>query len=195
MTKLQTAITISISASLCLGVVLIILFYERMKQSVIGTITGNYFTDTELCRSDTARKYGIDNTPSAEQWTNLHALRDNILNPARETYGSCIYVNVAFRSAELNKKLIELGYTASDNSQHCKGEAADITTKTLKGNRELFSIIAALGNFDQLIWEGNGTWIHVSYSSTGKQRGQILAQNTNKRGYTDITNNWQTAIA
>jgi hypothetical protein len=42
----------------------------------------------------------------------------------------------------------------------------------------VFDYIKENIKFDQMIWEfGNDTnpdWVHVSYSSSGKQRGQIL---------------------
>ena len=135
----------------------------------MGIITSNYFSDKELYISNTAKKNGIDNTPSDEAWKNLYALRDNILNPAREELGSCIYINCAYRCPKVNSLV---GGVA--NSQHTTGQAADITTKSIEKNKELFEIIVKQGLFDQLIWEGNGSWIHVSYSN--KKRGQLLAQ-------------------
>ncbi len=188
MTKKTKIITISASLSLAVCIILVIIFYERMKQSIKGTITGNYFSDKELYHSATAKKYNLDNTPTQEAWKNLYALRDNILNPAREKYGSCIYINCAYRCPAVNNKV-----GGASTSQHLTGHAADITTKTPKGNIELFKILVELGNFDQLIWEGNGTWIHVSYDPT-KQRGQMLKQLSGNK-YQNINQNWQTAIA
>lgn len=151
----------------------------------MGMVTKNYFTDKELYASNTASKYNIDNTPTESAWNNLYALRDNILNPAREIYGSCIYVNCAYRCPELNSKV-----GGTSNSQHLYGQAADITTSSVEGNKELFKILVEMNNYDQLIWEGDGTWIHVSYSST--PRLSLLAQKGSR--YVNIRSNWSNYI-
>lgn len=43
-----------------------------------------YFTIEELCQSETAEKYKIDNTPSEEIKKNLKTLVDCLLDPLRE---------------------------------------------------------------------------------------------------------------
>ena len=43
-----------------------------------------YFSITELTRSDTAKKLGIDNTPSDEIKNNLTLFIEKILDPIRE---------------------------------------------------------------------------------------------------------------
>ena len=187
--KTDTQISIIIIITTIVVLVIIIAFFQRIKQSTLGMITNNYFTFNELTYSKTAEKNNIDNTPTPAAKANLIALRDNILNPARQLLGACIYVNSGYRSPQLNAIIPG----ASATSQHCAGEAADIDTRSLKKNQRLFEILVSLGNFDQLIWEGNGTWIHVSHKSTGYNRGKILAQT--QTGYIDITNTWQTYIA
>lgn len=170
-------------------IVLIALNYKRMKQSIKGTLGKSYFTIDELCASETARQRGIDNTPTSEIRTKLQALIDNVLNPARQEYGAYIYVNSGYRCHKLNTVV-----GGVSNSQHLTGEAADITAGTVANNRKLFEILVRQGHYDQLIWEKtkNSLWIHVSYT-TNRNRGQILSYNDGK--YTDIRNNWQTAIA
>ena len=187
--KNQKIIILAVAAAVVIAVVIICFNFKRMKQSIMGIVTNNYFSDRELCASSTAKKYGLDNTPTEEAWQNLYALRDNVLNPAREQYGSCIFVNCAYRSPEVNKLV-----GGVSNSQHVTGQAADITTKSVEGNRKLFAILMEMGNFDQIIWEGQGAWIHVSFSSS-MNRHSVLAQNANGKGYTNIAQNWQTAIA
>lgn len=46
-------------------------------------VTKSYFTIEELCASDTAKKYGIDNTPNSIVISHLQQLI-NFLNPLRE---------------------------------------------------------------------------------------------------------------
>lgn len=191
----KTAENIIVTAAIIAAVVVVILVitsWKKMKQTVQGIASGNFFSDAELMHSDTAKKYGINNTPSPAAWANLHALRDAVLNPARQRLGSYILVNCAYRCKALNDKLRELGQPSSETSQHMTGEAADITAGSVAKNRELFRILVSLGNFDQLIWEKGGQWIHVSYKRTGG-RAQMLSWNGSK--YININSNWENAIA
>ena len=188
--KIDSKISIIIIATTIIVLVIIIVFFKRIKQSALGMITDNYFTISELCRSTKAKENNIDNTPTPEAEANLVALRDNILNPTRRLLGSCIYINSGYRCPELNALV-----GGVITSQHVTGEAADLDTRSLAKNRRLFEILVGLGNFDQLIWEGQGEWIHVSYKSNGYNRGEILAQNLTKTGYVNIKNSWQTYIA
>lgn len=98
----------------------------------------------------------------------LDALCLNVLEPARELYGFPIYVNSGYRTPAVN---IAVG--GDSNSQHMKGEAVDITTGTIAGNKKLFDIIAKNCDFDQLISEGKLKWIHVSFSKD-INRKQVL---------------------
>lgn len=184
--KNQTYLTMAAVLCAAAAVVLVIIYWTNMKQAIKGALTNNYFSDSELKYSATAKRLGLNNEPTEEIWTRLHALRDTILNPAREAYGSCIYINCAYRSPEVNKAV---GGAAT--SQHQSGHAADITTKSINSNRRLFAILTALP-FDQLIWEKGGQWIHVSYDPS-RNRRQMLSYNG--ISYTNITNTWQTAIA
>lgn len=128
-----------------------------------------HFTIDELCRSDTARSRGIDNTPTEEVKKSLTALVDNVLDPLREWYGKPIYVNSGYRCPALNKAV---GGVA--NSQHLTGQAADIDTNDRSENRCLMKHIEDNLDFDQLIWENGGAWLHVSYRPDGKNRRQVL---------------------
>ena len=126
----------------------------------------NYFTNNELIDSGTAKRLRIKNEPTKEQWTNLFAIRDNILNPLREKFGKPIRITSGFRSPELNKAV-----GGKPTSQHTKGEAVDITAVNKADNKELFELCKTL-DFDQLIDESNLTWIHISYKVPNRK--QIL---------------------
>lgn len=128
-----------------------------------------HFTIDELCRSDTARSRGIDNTPTEEVRKNLTALVGNVLDPLREWYGKPIYVNSGYRCPALNKAV---GGVA--NSQHLTGQAADIDVNDRAENRKLMKHIEDSLDFDQLIWENGGAWVHVSYRADGRNRRQVL---------------------
>lgn len=127
----------------------------------------NYFTNNELTESGTAKRLGIKNEPTKEQWTNLFAIRDNILNPLREKFGKPIKITSGFRSSELNKAV-----GGKPTSQHNKGEAVDITAVNKADNKKLFELCKTL-DFDQLLNEHDYSWIHVSYRKSGN-RNQVL---------------------
>lgn len=129
-----------------------------------------YFTIEELTRSTVATARGIPNVPGENEREALEVLTLALLDPLRELWGKPIYVNSGYRSPALNKAV---GGVA--NSQHIKGQAADITTGNTASNRKLFALIRDGGfDFDQLIDEADGTWIHVSYVSPTENRRQVL---------------------
>lgn len=124
-----------------------------------------FFTKSELTRSDTARIRGIDNTPTPEASATLDALMWNVLDPIRRMWGKPIIVNSGYRCPKLNAAI-----GGSATSQHMKGEAADITAGDPTKNKELFDMIAQSAiPFDQLIDEKNYRWIHVSYRPNGRR--------------------------
>lgn len=130
---------------------------------------GKYFTVNELCKSDTARAKGIDNTPNAIQISNMEELIKNVLDPLREAYGKPINVNSGFRCPALNKAV-----GGVSNSEHLTGCAADIDVHSRQGNKELFDLIQKLNlPFRQLIDESNLSWVHVSYNKNDVKR-QVL---------------------
>lgn len=129
-----------------------------------------YFTFGELCKSDVALQKRIENTPTdAETIERMQALMDECLDKVRELWGKPIGVNSGYRSAELNRAV-----GGAKNSQHMRGEAADITTGTKENNRKLFDLIVASDiDFDQLIDESDYRWLHISYTATDNRR-QVL---------------------
>lgn len=127
-----------------------------------------YFTLNELTRSDTASRMKIDNTPTAEAVKNLTALVDNVLDPLREMYGKPIYISSGYRCQRLNKAV---GGVAG--SQHKTGQAADINQRSREENARIFKLIEENFDFDQLLWENGGQWVHVSFRADGKNRRQV----------------------
>lgn len=122
----------------------------------------------ELTRSETARRLNMDNAPGKDERANLEALVDNLLDPVREAFGRPLHVNSGYRCPRLNKAV---GGAAS--SQHIRGQAADLDARDGRENRRLFTLIEENFDFDQLIWENGGAWVHVSYRSDGKNRRQV----------------------
>ena len=128
-----------------------------------------HFTMGDFWASTPADAHGIRNTPPLQEAGNLKALADNVLDPLREWYGKPVYVNSGYRSPVLNRLV-----GGAANSQHLKGEAADITAGSREENRKLFEYIKSHLPFDQLIDEKNYSWVHVSYKRDGNNRKQIL---------------------
>ena len=120
------------------------------------------FTLSELTKSDTAIRKGINNNPNAEQIEKLKALCENILQPVRDHFGR-VKVTSGFRSVELC-----LAINSSANSQHAKAEACDFECPGVD-NAELADWIHKNLPYDQLILEfytpgePNSGWIHCSY--------------------------------
>lgn len=117
-----------------------------------------YFSIEELCKSDTAKAKGIDNTPTDEVKRNLTDLIENVLDPLREWYGKPIPVNSGYRCPELNKAI---GGVAT--SFHQFGKGVDIDARSDEENKKLFDYIKDNLPFTELGWEHGGAWVHVGY--------------------------------
>ena len=130
------------------------------------------FTLSELTKSDTAIRKGINNNPNAEQIEKLKGLCENILQPVRDHFGR-VKVTSGFRSVDL---CMAIGSSA--NSQHAKAEAADFEVVGVD-NCELADWIHRELEWDQLILEyytpgePNSGWIHCSVTE-GMNRKQFL---------------------
>lgn len=100
---------------------------------------------------------------------NVKALVENVLDPLREKYGKPIKVNSGYRFPNHN-----LAVGGATQSQHMKGEAADIAM--VHGSRfmvhDLAQAIVENGRFDQLIIYP--TFIHVSWKRNGPNRHQVI---------------------
>ena len=133
-----------------------------------------HITYAEAIHSNTAKRKGIDNTPSETQVEAMKTLAKNIFEPLRKYVGGPIKVNSFFRSIPLNEAI---GGVSS--SQHCKGQAMDIDdVYGYKSNAEMYNWIKDNLDYDQMIWEF-GTdmqpnWVHVSYVSEEKNRNKCL---------------------
>ncbi len=131
---------------------------------------------SEVIRSETAKRLGVSNMPTAEHIENFKILAENVFEKIRNHFRVPIHLSSAYRSEALNKAI-----KGSSSSQHCKGEAIDIDMDGSSNgvtNKMVFDYILNNLNFDQLIWEfgtsENPDWVHVSYNSDGAQRKQVL---------------------
>ena len=132
------------------------------------------FTLSELTKSDTAIRKGINNNPNAEQVEKLKALCENILQPVRDHFGR-VKITSGFRSVELCTAI-----GSSVNSQHAKAEAADFECPGVD-NAELADWIHKNLPYDQLILEfytpgePNSGWIHCSWIPDQPRASYLLA--------------------
>ena len=122
-----------------------------------------YFSIEELISSATALREGIDNRPNKCAYHLLHVLVEQLLDPIREAWGEPIVVSSGYRCKELNTLI-----GGVKNSHHLLGCAADIIAGNRADHRKLFKLIVKMHQegqirFTQLIWEGDGRWIHISY--------------------------------
>ncbi len=129
-------------------------------------------------RSAYAASMGISNRPDAEASANLRHLWTELLRPLEQRLGRPLKYNSVFRSLVVNK-----GVGGMRDSQHLKGEAADIECPGL-ANLELSAAIQASGlPFDQLIEEfcqadaPSAGWIHVALRRANNRR-QVLSART-----------------
>lgn len=133
-----------------------------------------YFTLEELTASLTAKRKGINNTPSADIVANLQRLVTNVLDPLRTEWGKPIIVSSGYRCPKLNTAV-----GGAKNSQHTLGQAADIRTLSDKPeeNRKLRDLLIKLNlPYDQLIDEFGCDWIHVSFSTSHNRRQMLSAK-------------------
>ena len=134
----------------------------------------DHITYAEAIHSNTAKRKGIDNTPSEAQVEAMRLLAEKIFEPLRKWVGGPIKVNSFFRSETLNEAI-----GGASSSQHCKGQAIDIDdVYGRKTNADMYHWIQMNLDYDQMIWEF-GTdmqpnWIHVSYVSEEKNRNKCL---------------------
>jgi len=129
-----------------------------------------HFTVGEFFRSGTAIRLGIDNNPdahpgegisTAEVLENLRALCTEVLEPLRRRVGRVI-ITSGYRCQELNKAVGGVW-----NSQHLKGEAADIFVPDTATAMRYGHILERHSAVQQLLLEPMGIqqkrWIHVGF--------------------------------
>ena len=132
-----------------------------------------HFTFDELIHSDTADRMGIDNTPTGDAIDNLDRLVTRVLDKLRDGWGRPIIVTSGYRCKELNATV-----GGARNSQHLKGQAADIVGDDFEAFRRFVRRWCKDNEFDQCIFERGGgkQWIHISYVE-GRNRRQVLDLN------------------
>ena len=133
-----------------------------------------YFTEKEL---------GIEGANAIVK-KNMNTLVDKIIDPLREKVGA-IRVNSGYRTPAYNKQI-----GGATNSQHCRGEAADIFPLE-KDIEDVFAMIIREFKYDQVILERNSRgsrWIHISYKAEGNRQRAMTAivDKTGKATYKNV---------
>lgn len=133
------------------------------------------FSLDEFCFSETALRAGIDNRLPSELIPAARALAGRVLQPLRDALGAAVLVLSGYRSQAVERVLKRRPASWVSQSQHTRGEAADIRVDGMS-NVELLDAIVELGlPVDQLILEfPYSGWVHVSHRLHGPQRGEVL---------------------
>ena len=105
------------------------------------------------------------NIPTMQDVVNMTYGCHLLLEPARNKVGSII-INSGFRNKEVNKKV-----GGVLNSQHMKGQAADIRPKDPHQFQTLVDFLRTCPYTDQLL-TGNG-WLHISWNPFIKPRHYV----------------------
>jgi len=138
------------------------------------------FTLRELTESNTATRLGIDNSPDAQQISNLAELCENVLQPIRDRIGKPIRVTSGFRNIETNRAI-----GGSSTSDHCHGCACDVKLIVDGENMSeiIYHTLIALDiPFKQMIWEfgdenleGSPQWVHIAFDKMNNKRQKLQA--------------------
>ena len=137
------------------------------------------FTLSEMVKSETALRHGMDNTPGEAEIENLKQLAEKVLQPVRDAYGKGVKVNSGYRHPEVNAKV-----GGSKTSDHCKGQAADIEIPGV-ANADLAKWITENLDFTQVILEfytpgiPDSGWVHVSYDPQNLKKQVLTATKQN----------------
>lgn len=142
-----------------------------------------YFKFSEFIKSDTASRYGIDNTPTDEIADNI-LLTGHILDDVREKwtvyckenylYNPALIITSGYRCPELNARV-----GGSPTSAHQTGNAADIVPANGEVEKfyQFFAEYLQDKDFDQLILERARytEWVHFGRTNNkGQMRRKIM---------------------
>jgi hypothetical protein len=145
-----------------------------------------HITMAEATNSETAKKLGISNLPNDVELANMKLVAEKCFEPIREWYGKPLRINSFFRSAKLNSSI----GGSSGTSQHCLGQAIDLSSGNNAENKKIFLWAKDNLVYDQIIYEyGNDDgcdWVHISYKPTGNRKQALRCSKVNgKPSYTN----------
>ena len=138
------------------------------------------FVLSEVTRSNTAKRLGIDNAPKNDHLKSMQRIISELAQPMREALGP-IRITSGYRSPELNRAI-----GGSSKSQHCKGQALDLQfwKDGQMCNKEIYDwVLKSNIEFDQMINEFDFAWVHISLKEK-KNRKMVLEAYKDKDGDT-----------
>jgi hypothetical protein len=126
-----------------------------------------HFTLEELTHTDHRE---IDNTPNADEISNLTRLASFLEEVKTVLGGKAVMINSAFRCKALNDSV-----GSKDSSQHRVGCAADLRVPSMTPDEVVKAIMASGIGYDQVIREFD-RWTHISIPNHAgdKPRQQAL---------------------
>lgn len=125
----------------------------------------------EATISPTALRLGIKNEPNEAELTAMQLVANLCFEPLRMWYGKPIKVNSFFRCSALN---VAVG--GAKTSQHCLGEAIDMSAGSKEENEKLFNWCKDNLDYDQLINEYDFSWVHISYKRSGNRKQIVVVK-------------------
>lgn len=136
-----------------------------------------HLTLAEVIRSESAKRLGVSNMPTALHIANLKLLAEHVFEPIRNNFRVPVYISSGYRSAELNA----LTPGSSKTSDHTKGRALDLDqdghAHGLTNNEVFYWAIANL-KFKQVIAEypvnGELSWVHISYDENNLKNEVLI---------------------
>jgi hypothetical protein len=137
-----------------------------------------HFSLSELIRSQTALRRGIDNYPNASALANLRNILAPGLQRVRDLLGAPMHITSGYRGPTLNTII-----GGSLTSQHTLGLAADFVAPGFGSPRAVARYIAGHPDiaYDQVIYEG--TWVHLSFAGpTARARREPLTAHFTQAG-------------
>ncbi len=129
-----------------------------------------YFTLKEATYSNTAKKYGIKNTPNNSEYKNIVYTATRI-DEVRKALKTRVYVTSWYRNKKVNRKV-----KGSSESYHRKELAVDFK---IKGKAKYIrkKLDKAKISYDQLIYCPRQNRIHISFKKSKRQeRKQYLVK-------------------
>ena len=96
-----------------------------------------------------------------------------LLQCIREHFGKPVHITSGYRTAAHNAAV-----GGAPDSQHLRGEAADLHISNMEVGRKVFDFIRLHTDFDQLLFErrikGGYWWLHVSFTTRRPNRHQAM---------------------
>jgi zinc D-Ala-D-Ala carboxypeptidase len=120
-----------------------------------------HFTLSELTRSQTALRLGLDNVAGHDVETELRRLCDWLLEPVRELLGVPLHVDSGYRSLLVNQAV-----GGAVASAHLFGRAADVVPVGVSLTDAFDRVRRSALPYDQAIVEC-GAWLHLAIAPAG----------------------------